>query len=192
MKYLTLFSIHNLALLNDWLQETGELYTDVYLPRTARTSDCYFIHAMDDLKSLVEQQSRSQMVLTIFHRRQYPLRGIADETLLEQALEQIPDGECYTIVSLSKFPSSVKFSGSGKSHAELRHEFAEILGEEVGIGHEPCVVHDKMWFKRQLDEVFEATVLARDQYAIVKNQDYYEPYAKEPERYHWLEELWVK
>src|SRR4051812_2287712 len=34
MNYLTMFSAQNLALLSDWLADTGELYVDVYVPHS--------------------------------------------------------------------------------------------------------------------------------------------------------------
>jgi hypothetical protein len=183
MSYLAFFTPHNLALLNDWLSETGELYVDVYLPHSGGSSVAYFIHSLKELKSLISQQTWPEISFTVFKQLQFPLRGKADENLLEQALNRIPDGQPYSIVSipLSRYPSNISWQGNGNSHEELRREFADVLGEEVGIGQEPFDIYDDKWI-RYHHEVFQVS--------LTKNQNYYEPYAKEPERYKWLEDFW--
>jgi hypothetical protein len=195
LDYLTLFSPHNLAMLSDWLVETRELYIDVHWPHSGGSGAAYFIHSIDDLKSLVLQQDRPEVVFTIFRRLQFPIRGIADERLLQKALEQIPDGEWYTIVSLKDvFPSNIARWGSGDTHAELRTEFADVIGDEIGIGQDPYDL-DKLGLEALLantEEVFKVSVLRFNDFAIERNQDFYEPYAKEPRRYKWVEELWRK
>jgi hypothetical protein len=189
---LELFSMHNLALISDWLQETGELYVEFYHSFTKDTSIRYFINSMNDLKSVVVKHSWNEFEITILRRKQYPLRGIADENFLERTLQQIHNGKYYTLVlmSLSKFPSCLTFHGEGKSHEELRRDFAKLSGEEIAIGLGPYDIYDVDWFFEELDEVLRMTVLRGDKTIIGKNQDYYEPYAKEPERYQWLAELW--
>ena len=183
MDYSHLFSSHNLALLSDWLSETGDLYVDVYLPHSGSSSSAYFVHSTRDLKSLISQQTHPEIEIAIFHYLQYPIRGIADEILLQRALQQIPDGEQYTIVSLDNvYPSSVSWWGSGKSHQEFRREFADVLGERVGIGIDPDDAYSGDWRKLPPDEVLVISVL--------KNQNYYEPYAKAPERYTSIIEQW--
>jgi hypothetical protein len=183
MNYSHLFLPHNLALLSDWLGETGELYVDVYLPHSGGSSSAYFVHSMKDLKSLISQQAHPEIVIAVFHHLQYPIRGVADETLLQQALHQIPDGEWYTIVSLGNvYPSSVSWWGNGNSHQELRHDFADVLGEKVGIGINPDDAYSGDWRTLRPNEVLTISVL--------RNQNYYEPYAKDPARYAGVFGLW--
>ncbi|MCC6616303.1 MAG: hypothetical protein IT320_22715 [Anaerolineae bacterium] len=183
MNYLSLFSSHNLALLSDWLRETGELYVDIYLPRSGGGSSAYFIRSMNDLKSLIAQQTHPEIVIAIFRYLQYPIRGIADEKLLKQALQRITDGDWYTIVSLENvYPFSVAWWGNGRSHQELEHDFADVLGEKVGIGINPDDAHNGDWRKLSHEEVFTLSV--------IRNQNYYERYAKESENYAWVIDLW--
>ena len=184
MSYLYLFSPHNLALLNDWLQETGELYVDVYHPHTASGSTAFIVRSMNELKSMFSQDSWLEIEITIFRARQFPLRGIADETLLEQALQLIPDGQAYSIatLNLNQHPSRINFHGDGKSHEQFRRDFAEVLGEEVGIGREPSLIYDDKWILSHPSEVLYLS--------IHRNQNYYEPCSKNPEKYRWLTDLW--
>jgi hypothetical protein len=183
MDYSTLFSLDNIALLSDWLEETGELYVDIYLPHSGGGSSAYFLHSLSDLKALISQQTHPEIAISVFHYLQYPLRGVANEILLRQALENIPDGEYYAIVSLDyAYPSSVSWWGSGNSHDELRREFADVLGKKIGIGQNPFDIHSEDWFSLHPDQALKVSVL--------RNQNHYERYAIEPEKYKRVFELW--
>jgi hypothetical protein len=183
MSYLSLFTPYNLALLNDWLEETGELYVDVYWPHSGGSSTPYFVRSMNDLKALVSQQPWPREIsFTIFQKLQYALRGIADNKLLEQALQQIPDGEYYSIVSLEAvYPSRCMFLDEGKSHVELRRGFSEVIGQRVGLGQNPYDLDDE-WFRAHRHERFELW--------LKRTPDYYEPYTIYPERYQSLIDSW--
>lgn len=183
MNYLTLFSPHNLALLSDWLGETGELYVDIHLPHSGATGAAYRLRSLGDLKSLISQQSHPEIAIHIFHYLQYPLRGTANEMLLQQALQQISDGEWYSIISLDDFyPSSVSWWGNGNTHEELKRDFADILGEKIGMGQNPFDVHTGDWLSLHPNEVLKL--------AVLRNQNNYDPYLKEPEKFKWVFELW--
>jgi len=190
MDYLTLFSPHNLALLSDWLEETGELYTNIEWPHSGGSGDAYFIHSMSDFKSLISQQTWSEIDITVFHHLQYSLRGAANEELLKQALDLIPDGEWYTIFALDDLFPSPPALGSGSSHEEFRSEFADILGKTIRIGQNPFDIRDFDYFFPLTDEVFEVHMLRSNQFAVVKNQDFYAPFAQNPEKYQSLIDLW--
>jgi hypothetical protein len=185
LDYLTLFSPHNLALISDWLEETGELYTHVYLPHSGSSGSAYFVRSLKDLKSLVSQQTHPEIVISVFHSLQYSLRGRATQALLERALQQIPDKQWFTIVSLEDaYPSSVSRLASGNSHEELQREFADVLGERVGIGQDPFDIYSADWFRSHPNEVFQVS--------IFRNQNYYEPYAKDPKSYEWIFDQWLE
>lgn len=178
-------------MLSDWLAETGELYVDVYHPHSAGGNVGYFIHEMQELKSLIAQETWPEIIITIF-RRKHP---IARYRFTGTSSEQIPDGQPYAFVSLegSVFPSSVSFWGSGASHVEFRREFAEVLGEPIAIGQTPFDVYlDESWFFNHPDEVFHIAVLRKNWSSIRKNRDHYEPFSKEPERYQRVVESWYQ
>ena len=192
MKYLSLFSPHNLALISDWLAETNELFVDVYMPHSGGGSAGYFIRSMDEFKSLISRQNWNEIVITVFRGLQFPLRGVADEAFLELCLKQIPDGQFYEMValSLSQFPSNVAFCGEGKTHSEFRVDFNDRLGEEIGIGAVWPKIDNMDWIISHPHEIFSVDVVRNNQFQVRKNQDYYESYAKNPERYQWVIDLW--
>jgi hypothetical protein len=192
INYRTLFTPQNLAMLSDWLSETGELYVNIEYPHSGGSGSSYFIRSMTDLKTLIVGQTHGEIDITIFHEKQFPLRGIADEQLLEQALRMIPDGELYQYVSLedSVFPKSIAVWGSGVSHEEFRQEFAEDVGKHIAVGQNPHDIHlNDEWFDTHLNEVLRVTYLLKDG-KITRNQDDYAPYNTSPEKYEWVIQLW--
>jgi hypothetical protein len=181
--YTTLFSDHNLALLSDWLAATGELYLDVDYPHSGGSGLNYRVRSMADLKALVvEQQNQPEISFTVFQRLQYPLRGVADDDLLAQALERIPDGQWYRIISLDDYyPSRCDSYGSGNTHLELRQDLTELAGMEVGIGQNPY----------DLPEIQMMSVAgAMLTISVGRNQNYYEPYANKPDSYRSVIDMW--
>ncbi len=185
MNYSSIFTLHNLALLSDWLDETGELYVDIDLPHSGGSGISYFIRSLQDLKELMAQQVWPEIVASVFHHHQYPLRGVVNEGLIKEALHEIGDGEWYAIISLKGFyPASCSFLGGNKSHAELRKELESLVGQQVGIGQSPFDIHDGKWFYFHPDEVLQV--------AVKRNQNYYEQFAHNPNKYEWIAELWQK
>lgn len=185
MSYLHFFSIHNLALLSDWLEENRELLIDVYHPHSGGGSFQYFIHSIEDLKQLIRNQTHPEIEITIFRQKQYSLRGIANEEMLEKAFCNIKDGEYYSIISLeNNFPNSINFLEAGNGHSELRHNFSEFEGQEIGFGKNPFDAYDDKWFRENSSEFFRLSV--------TKSYNYHGNYVKNPEKYKWLEDFWLE
>jgi hypothetical protein len=139
--------------LEEWLAENGELCVDIYLPKSAGGGTQYFVRSVRDLEALISEQTWRELVVTVFRQLQYPLRGIADESLLARALREFPGGEWYTIFLLEDYcyPSRLRICGSGDTQAELRQEFSEVLGHRVGIGRNPFD-YDDTWIQSSPDE----------------------------------------
>ena len=139
--------------LEAWLTENRELCLDVYLPKSGGGGNQYFARSTNDLLAIIAQQTWENLVVTIFRRLQYPLRGVANEELLSKALHEIPDGQWYTILLLEDYcyPNQPRFCGSGNSHAEFRREFSQFLGHQLAIGRNPFD-YDDTWIRSSPDE----------------------------------------
>ena len=192
MSYLGLFSSHHIALLSDWLGSSGELYVDIYLPRSGASSSAYLIHSIAELKELIARQTHTETDITIFRSLQFPLRGIADAALLEKALSLISDGEYYSIIALeeSVFPSSIDWQGEGRSHVEVKRDFAELDGESIGIGQEPVWVHSPDWIESHPDEAFHISMNRTTNFSVLANQSEYPPFQSHPENYKQVLDYW--
>jgi len=132
--------------LQDWLAETGELYVDCYRRRYAGPSDNYFIDSVTDLETLITNEKWPELVVTIFRRLQFPIRGVADDALLARALQEIPEGKQFEMKNLAeRYPSPCECWGSGNTHAELRNDFRENIGVSIAIGLDPEEIYRGIW-----------------------------------------------
>ena len=112
-----LFAKSDLALLHDWLQETGELYMDLDRPHSGGLNNSlYFLDTLSRLKSIVSQETHPEVCIYIFRKKHYPIRGILDDALLASALEEIPDRQDFSIFEK---PDEV-FVASSYKHREPR------------------------------------------------------------------------
>lgn len=183
MKYLKLFSLSNLALLNDWLEENGELLVDIYRPHSGGGGLQYFVYSIKELIDLIKTETWEEIAITIFREKQYALRGIADEEMLDKALSQVKNGDWYSILSTEKnFPNSINFLFANNSHSEMKEDFSKVFGQKIGFGQNPFDIYDDNWFKENNDKVFTLTV--------TKSRSYNENYVNNPEKYKWLEKIW--
>jgi hypothetical protein len=189
MNHLDWFEPYQLALLSDWLSESGELYVDIGFHQK------YFIRSMSDLKALIEQQNSAELQVTIFRHTPYPLRGIANDALLEQALQQVPDGGLWsTIVSMDHyFPSPCLILGGGDSHFHFKIQFLNILGKNVGIGADPFENRFTFWMINQYpNKIFKLWVENQqpETVTMTTNCHDYPEYTANPEKYEWVNILW--
>jgi hypothetical protein len=182
MTHRALLTMHNLALLSDWLSEQGELWVDVHLPHAPASSDQYFINSLEDLRSLLQDVQWPEIALTIKRLNPYRIAGCVDSVLTDAALQSIPESAPFAIVALpSRYPARCELLGSGTGHEQLRQFLLQLNGREVGVGIDPTV-YDPGERMRTSDN-FVLT--------LTRNHNHYEPFAANPERYDWIRSLWL-
>ena len=184
MGYEHLFAKGDLALLHDWLQQTGELYMDLDRPHSGGLNNSlYFLNSLSHLKSIVAEETHPEVSISIFREKQYPIRGLMNGALLTTAFEQIPDRQYFTILSRAD-DSLAPFNviGFGDSHDELREEFARLKGKHGRIGQDPFDQPDTNFFEKP-DDVFVTRSYRHPEPQVTKNRVSYAPFDVEPERY---------
>ncbi|MBK9096498.1 MAG: hypothetical protein IPM84_27820 [Anaerolineae bacterium] len=55
--YVALLSMHNWALLSDWLTETKELFVDVDLPHSGGNHKLYIVKSLRELHRILAEQT---------------------------------------------------------------------------------------------------------------------------------------
>ena len=153
MGYAHLFAKSDVALLHDWLQESGELYVDLDRPHSGGSnSSSYFVDRLSGLKEIVSQETHPEVLLHIFREKLYTIRGNMDDALLAAALEQIPDRQWFSILTVVEDPlAPAERIGSGDCHDELRDEFIRLKGRNVRIGRDPFDQPDTGFFETPED-----------------------------------------
>ena len=96
MGYESLFAPCDLAMLYDWLEETGELYLDLDRPHSGGANNSlHFVRNLAELRIIVSNEKWPEVDISVFRAKQYPVRGLADEKLWRQPWNK------YRIVSTS-------------------------------------------------------------------------------------------
>jgi hypothetical protein len=176
--YMHLFEPRDLALLNDWLDETGEIYVDLDRPhRGALDNSVYIVQDLAVLKAIISHELSPEICISIFRRKQYPIRGLAGEALLTTALHDIPDHQWFSIISPgTDVVTPFKVIGWGDCHGELRDAFNQHHGKTIYVGQNPFdYVDDRQFFDRP-DEVWVARSYQQSSQGIAKNCVRYPPF----------------
>jgi hypothetical protein len=178
MDYVGLFTRHHVAVLHDWLTELGELFIDLEYPHSGGGGRNYFVHSLEDIKSLISEQTHPEIKITIFRASIFPIRGKDYLDLLERALKRIPENQYYQIVVLLSYPGEYEMLTDGKGHEELRRDIANLEpGHEIAIGVHPFDPTNEEF------EQFYGGRVERLYFEIRKNLNSYTELINHPDRY---------
>jgi hypothetical protein len=188
MGYESLFAPCDLAMLYDWLSETGELYLDLDRPHSGGSKNSlHFVRNLAELRVIISNETWPEIDISIFRAKQYPIRGFADEKLLATAMEQIPDSQYFTILSVGADPlAPCGAIGWGSGHRELREEFARLERRQVWVGQDPFDLSPNDHFDRFFnspDQVLVVRFYKHPEPRVSKNRTAYAPFDAEPDRY---------
>ena len=160
-------SQEQLAIVRCWLAENGPLIVDDFWCHAGGSTPRYFIRSVDDLLKLISQPARPRRNVSVF-RNLFPLRGIANDELLEKAAELIGPDDPYEIALLEEsnyFPYECQFVGEGwKGYSALKCDLqnTEVAGRLVAVGPSPFA-GDESWFRTNPD-VLRFELKARGQW----------------------------
>ncbi|HEV3446917.1 MAG TPA: hypothetical protein VG099_19925 [Gemmataceae bacterium] len=118
-----------------WMQRSGEVLVILRYLRAAGAKDFALCRSRGDFEALVESLPTGTDI-EVFRDHQLPLRGIVDEAFIALALNAIPDGQEYLIVTTEVRPGSkiCHFGYIGGSHIDLRQSLEELKGNDVALG----------------------------------------------------------
>jgi hypothetical protein len=118
-----------------WINDAGEVLVILRYLRAAGAKDFALCRTRHEFESLVKAAPRGADI-EVFRDRQLPLRGLVDDGFIESAVQMIPEGREYLLVTTETQPGSriSRFGDIGASHIELRESLAELMGSEVALG----------------------------------------------------------
>lgn len=185
MNYLGLFTPYHLAVLQDWITESGELFVDLNYPHSGGSGRDYFVRSLEDLHRLISQQTNPEIEISIFRRIIFPIRGSDHQAILQQALQDIPVDQYYQIVTPEVYPLEYEQLADGKGHADLMHDISGLEpGRSVAVGVHPFDISGQEFGQLYGD--------ARERlfYSVHKNLNWYEEFDKNPAKYQKAIEAW--
>lgn len=129
-----------LAHVESCIDRHGEVLVLFRYPYAAGSKDYNFFHKIDEFMEAI-RKLRSRTWVISYGEPQLPLRGVVDETFIDQALDLIPDGREYLILCIEKtvlnsphFHSEYHDDCAGETHEELRESLERFRGRPVGVG----------------------------------------------------------
>jgi hypothetical protein len=184
MNYVELFTEHHVAMLYDWLTELGELFVRLEYPHSAMAGDDYLVRSLEELRDLISRQTHNELEIHIFRAIIFPIRGNDYSALLQRALQEIPEGQCYQIFVIPPHTRDCKYSyeceslAAGRGHDELRSDIANLEpGREIAIGVHP--------FDSSYEEFeqFYGRSVERLSFEVHKNFNWYDKFSNNPAKY---------
>jgi hypothetical protein len=152
--------------LNSWFAELRDdnpnvwpsLYLDMYVAHSGSGGKPYLVGSVDDLEKIIGQQSGNELQVCVFRGYQYSIRirgGVTpDMSLLKDALQTIPEGEWFQILSIEypNYPFAPDVLASGNSHVELRQALMKLVGRVIAVSQNPFDGDDN-WVYTSPDKV---------------------------------------
>jgi hypothetical protein len=134
-----------ISTVTDWIAESGEVFVLLSYIYSAGREDYALCHSKEDFLQIVENAPIGTDIQAT-REKQFLLRGIASESLIDQAIAQIPDGKEYLVLRIDRKTSNNPLlqGEAGESHQELWATLndEDFLGLEVAVGIFPRFVKD--------------------------------------------------
>jgi hypothetical protein len=127
-----------LETVRGWIAASGEVFVFLRYLAAAGAKDYAFCRTFPEFEALVATVPVGTDV-EVFRDRQLPLRGTVTETFVSSALDAIPDGMEFLVISLETRAGSRISSGSaaGDSQEHLRETLSDFSGTAVALGVYP-------------------------------------------------------
>jgi hypothetical protein len=141
MEYVKTTDHRFLSRVESWIDKRGEVLALIKYANAAGSRDFTFFNDVREFRSKLERLPPNTWVI-VYGEPQLPLRGRVDDALITAALELIPDGNEYLVVSLEKtveqYPPNYRREyyeeTAGETHWELKEALEEFRGRPVGVG----------------------------------------------------------
>src|SRR6266496_2017638 len=123
-------------LVRDWLTANDELYIVVRYAYAGGARAYLFIRSFNQFQQLLTSLPPQADVL-VFRQPQLPLRGRADDDLLQRALTTIPDDREWVLVRLDERLTVDLRPVFGDTHEELQAAIRGFWSQMIAVGLEP-------------------------------------------------------
>jgi hypothetical protein len=122
-----------------WLHDFGEVFVVLRYLASAGNKDHCICRSHIEFLRLIEIVPVGTDIV-VFQTSQVPLRGTCSTAFIEKALVMVPDGTEYLLVSMEpKCGQDPRIAGwMGETHAELKADLLDCLGQQVAFGTCPA------------------------------------------------------
>lgn len=156
MNERSVFNSSFLSLVEKWIAESGEIYIVIRYSHMAGSKDYLLMHSfLEFLNKLRTLPAQADVI--VFRQKQLPIRGIANEDLLEAALDEIPDGIEWKMEEYNPQTQTInRWIWGGAERKELIKTFNENKGLSLAVGKTPT------WWEDDNEDMQSALVPMKD------------------------------
>lgn len=122
--------------VQEWIEDSKEVFVVLRYAYLAGARDYLFIRSFQQFQVLLTTLPPRTDVI-VFRERQLPIRGLASESLLEEALAGIPDGADWFLLCREGTKPGDFSSEGDNTHIALETAFREFQGKQIALGPDP-------------------------------------------------------
>lgn len=119
-----------------WIEDSNEVFVVLRYAYAAGAKDYLFVRSFAQFTALLATLPPRTDVI-VFQERQLSIRGIADDSLLNEALTNIPEGIWWFLLCREGDNPGDYSSAGDDTHAALREAFQEYQGKYITLGLDP-------------------------------------------------------
>ena len=124
-----------LSTVKDWIEIDGEVYLMLWFHAAAGTKHHWLLNSYDHFISVLDSV-HGYCSVDVYQDPRFPIRGVVNDELIQQALAAFPDGEDWFLMVLEQEDGRRMTSDvwGDKSHVALVEELKRHAGKHVVIG----------------------------------------------------------
>jgi len=119
--------------LREWFETSGELFVELYKPRSGGSGSFYVLKSLDQYDELMVNANPGSFCF-VLRDPQLPIRGIVDDGFIARSLSEIASDGYYVVIEPCTFPGDFNYLADGKTHAELKLDLEKLRGKEAWAG----------------------------------------------------------
>lgn len=136
MKRLCIFDKEFLNTVESWFEATHDIFVVVRYSAMAGAKEYFWLREFETFMNIIWPLPPQADVM-VFRRNQFPLRGVADNDLLQDALIKFNDNSDLMIIEHAEPPDSNVGVRYTDSHAELIEKLTDpddLVGLPISVG----------------------------------------------------------
>ncbi len=120
-------------ILRSWFDSADDLLVERYKPHSGGGGYWFVVQAYAAIEDLI-MRADSGMVIFVLQDQPYPIRGIANDKLIAEALDDYEEGQTWTIVKPGFYPTEFESLEDAETWEGLRQVLEQWRGSEIWVG----------------------------------------------------------
>jgi hypothetical protein len=134
-KYSSINDTAFLEQVKNWIDLSGEIYVNVGFFRSGGAGSIHIIcTSYDSFTNILNPLQEKKGTVTILRQPNFKIRGVANESLLKQAMSIFLNGEDWFLICPNEKSPYDSFGSGDRTHSDMRESFGRVEGRFVVMG----------------------------------------------------------